>query len=139
MPSPGAIFRLWFEEVWNQRDASRIAAYLAPEAIIHAADMQGADARGPAGFQPFFEQFLENFSGIRFTVHEVIEAGDMAAGRWTVQLTHSGDGFGVRATGQTMAITGMSMIRVAGDQVVEGWNEWDRLRLATACRMLVPV
>jgi steroid delta-isomerase-like uncharacterized protein len=136
MPSPGTIIRLWFEEVWNQRDASRIAVYLAPDAIIHAADMDGADARGPEGFRPFFEQFLENFSGIRFTVHDVIEDGDRAAGRWTVQLTHSGDGFGVPASGETMTITGMSMIRAVDGQVVEGWNEWDRLRLATTCRML---
>lgn len=139
MPSAGTIFRSWFDDVWNQGKAEHIGRYLSRDVVMHALDMNGADVRGPEGFQAFFEHLLENFSNIHFTVHEVVEEGDRAAGRWTARLTHSGDGFGAPATGETVNISGMSMIRVADGQVVEAWDEWDRLRLATACRMLTPV
>lgn len=136
--SPGEIMRLWFEEVWNRRDGDRIAAYLAPHGIIHALDEANQDARGPAEFRNFHQRFLDAFSDIQFTLHDVIEAGPLAASRWTVRLMHSGDALGVPATGERVTLTGMAMIRVEDGMVVEAWNEWDRLKLATACRMLAP-
>ncbi|WP_421988789.1 ester cyclase [Roseococcus sp.] len=137
-PSAGTIFRLWFEEVWNKNDTDRITTYLAPDGIIYALDLAGGDAQGPDAFRAFFEQFMESFSDVHFTVHEVMETEDMAAGRWSAQLTHSGDGFGFPASGETVTVTGMSMIRLKDGLVVEGWNEWDRLRMATTCRMVAP-
>jgi predicted ester cyclase len=137
-PSAGTIFRLWFDEVWNQRDPSRIATYFAPGGIAYAADLYGADVHGPAAFRAFFEQFLQSFSDVHFTVEDVWEFGNKAAGRWTLRLTHSGDGFGFTASGVTAKVTGMTMIRVEGGMIVEGWNEWDRMRLASACGMVKP-
>ncbi|MBS7813084.1 ester cyclase [Roseococcus pinisoli] len=137
-PSAGTILRLWFEEVWNRKDVSLIETYFAPDGVTYALDLSGADARGPAAFQAFFEEFLASFPDIHFTVHDVVEDGDRAAGRWSARLTHSGDGFGFTASGETVTVTGMSMVRVENGMMVESWNEWDRLRLATACRMTAP-
>jgi len=133
-PSAGAVLRLWFEEVWNRRDAGRIEAYMAPDGIAYSLDESGADAVGPAAFRVFFERFLETFPDIHFTMHDVIEAGPMAAGRWSACLTPGG-GPGLTPAGQTVTLTGMTMIRVEDGKVREGWNEWDRLGLATACRL----
>jgi steroid delta-isomerase-like uncharacterized protein len=134
--SPGTLFRHWFEEVWNKRDASQIPTYFAADGIAYALDVSGADAHGPEAFRAFFETFLDNFSDVHFTIHDVIETGDWAAGRWSVVLTHSGDGFGVPATGETVTVTGMTLMRAKDGQIAEGWNEWDRLKLATTCRMV---
>jgi predicted ester cyclase len=136
--SAGAVLRLWFDEVWNRRDAGRIRTYMAPDGIAHAVDETGADAHGPAAFEVFFERFLDSFSDIHFTMHDVVEAGPMAAGRWTARLTHSGPGLGVAPTGQTVTVSGMSMVRVEDGLIREGWNEWDRLGMATACQLAVP-
>ena len=137
-PSAGAVLRLWFEEVWNQCDPSRIEAHMAPHGIVRAVDETGADAHGPAAFRAFFERFLDCFSDIRFTMHEVIEAGPLAAGRWSARLTHSGPGLGVAPTGQSLELTGMAMVRVEDGKIVEGWNEWNRMALATGLGLLVP-
>lgn len=134
--SPGALFRLWFEDVWNKRDTSLIGKYFAPDGIAHALDASGRDARGPEAFRAFFDTFHETFSDVQFTVHELIETGDWAAGRWSVRLTHSGDGFGTPATGETFTFTGMTLMRAKDGQIAEGWNEWDRLKLATTCGMV---
>jgi predicted ester cyclase len=134
--SPGEIMRLWFQEVWNGRRADRIGAYLAPHGVVYAVDETGADAKGPEAFRAFQQRFLDAFSDVHFTMHDVVEAGPAAAGRWSARLTHSGSGLGVPPTGATVTLTGMSMIRVEDGLVVEAWNEWDRLKLATACRMV---
>jgi len=138
MPSPGEMIRLWYEEVWNQRDAGKIPRYLAPDGIIHALDVAGDSAQGPEAFRAFQQQLLQSFPDLHFTVHDVIENGDWAAGRWSAEATHTGDGFGVNATGEPVRFTGMSMVRASGGQIVEAWNEWDRIRLATTCRMVMP-
>lgn len=138
-PSPGEMLRLWFEEVWNQRDASRIAHYLAPNGVLHSLDMAGQDAQGPAAFRAFQEELLQCFPDIQFTLHDVIEDGERAAGRWTMEATHSGDGLGMSATGERVRISGMSMVRASGGTIVEAWDEWDRIRLVTTCGMMKPV
>jgi predicted ester cyclase len=138
MPSPGDIIRLWYEEVWNQRDDAKIPDYLAPDGVIHALDIDGQNAQGPDAFRAFQQQMLQSFPDLHFTVHDVIENGDWAAGRWSAEATHSGDGFGVSATGECVKVTGMSMVRASGGRIVEAWNEWDRIGLATTCRMVTP-
>lgn len=137
VPTAGAVLRLWFEEVWNQCDATRIEVHMAPEGIARAVDETGADAHGPAEFRAFFERFLDCFSDIHFTMHEVVEAGPLAAGRWTARLTHSGPGLGVPPTGRSLELSGMAMVRVEDDKIVEGWNEWNRMALATGLGLLV--
>ncbi|WP_424811741.1 ester cyclase [Roseococcus sp. YIM B11640] len=134
--SPGTLFRFWFEEVWNKRAADLIPAYFAEDGVAYALDAAGGDAHGPEAFRAFFETFHDNFSDVEFTVHDVLENGDWAAGRWTCRLTHSGDGFGAPATGETLTVSGMTMMRAADGKILEGWNEWDRLKLATTCRMV---
>jgi predicted ester cyclase len=62
----------------------------------------------------FQQQLLQSFPDLKFTVHEIVENGDWAAGRWSAQATHSGDGLGVPATGETVKVTGMSMVRASG-------------------------
>jgi predicted ester cyclase len=136
-PSAGTVLRLWFEEVWNRQDASRIAAYLAPEGVVHSLDMSGADARGPAAFQAFQQQILAGFAGIHVTVNDLVEDGDRAAARWTMRMTHSGQGVG-EPTGETVTVDGISLVRMADGMIVEAWDAWDRLRLLTACRVLQP-
>lgn len=133
--SPGTLLREWFENVWNANDASRIADYLAPDGIAYALDVSGQDAQGPEAFRIFFDAFMESFSNVRFTIHDVIEQDDRAVARWSAVATHTGDGFGSPASGETVALTGMTMARVQDGMMVEGWNEWDRLKLVTTCRM----
>jgi predicted ester cyclase len=47
--------------------------------------------------------------------------------RWRATGTQRGDGLGVKPTGRSMAITGMSIVRVRDGLIVEGWNNFDVL------------
>jgi steroid delta-isomerase-like uncharacterized protein len=134
--STGEMLRRWFEEVWNQRDTSRIGHYLAPDAVIRSLGMAGEDVQGHDAFRAFQDGMLASFPDLQFALHEVADGGALAAIRWTAEGTHRGDGLGVAATGERVAISGMTMGRASGGRIVEAWNEWDRIRMATTCRML---
>jgi len=135
--TPGELMRSWFEDVWNNRAADKIALHLAPHAVMHATDEEGGDTEGPEGFRKFQERILAAFPDIRFTILDVLEDETRAVARWSATLTHCGTGFG-EPTGGRVTVTGMSMVRLENGVGVESWDEWDRLSLALACRKVVP-
>ena len=133
-----ALFRTWFKEVWNERKRDRIEAYVAPHCKIHALAEGNAEVVGPDGFRSFYDQLCQAFPDIRIDVHEVIGSDTMAAGRWSANMTHRGDGMGIAATNRPVALSGMAMIRVENGKMVESWNEWDRLTFATTIGLVKP-
>jgi len=116
----------WFEEVWNKGRRDAIAEMMAPNAVLYDA---GDAVRGPEGFYPFFDRLQASFSDMHFIIQDTITEGDKICARWTCSMKHTGDGLGLPATGKSLEITGISVVRVAGDQFVEGWQNWDMLGL----------
>ena len=114
----------WFEEVWNQGRRDAIAELLAPDGVIHDGSL---DSVGPEGFYPFFERMNATLSEIHVTIHDTIAEGDCVCVRWSCQAKHTGDGLGIPATGKTVQMTGISIVKVAGGKMVEGWQNWDML------------
>jgi steroid delta-isomerase-like uncharacterized protein len=147
LSSPGAamshqsetIFRNWFTEVWNKGRSDLIASMLAPTGIIHGFDDAGTMVVGPDGFRPFYESLRGACPDITFTVEQMIASDHMAAGRWSARMTHTGNGLGMPPTGRAIEVSGMSIVRLEDGLMVEGWNEWDRLKFATALGVVAPV
>jgi steroid delta-isomerase-like uncharacterized protein len=135
--SPAELLRKWFEEVWNQGRTDLISVYGAPTARMYALD-NGVDTVGPEEFLRFYEKLRGAIPDIHFTVHEVIESGQTAAGRWTATGTHQGDHLGPKATNNAVKVTGMSFLRAVDGQITEGWSEWDQLTLATVIGAVQP-
>ena len=123
--------RRWFEEVWNKGRREAIPEMLAADGVLHEGD---ADSVGPEGFYPFFDRLNATLSEIHVTVHDNIAEGDRLCVRWTATGKHTGNGLGIPATGKTVHMTGMSIIRVAGDKFVEAWQNWDMLGLIEQIR-----
>ena len=130
--TPAQLMQKWFAEVWNQRRADLIGVYVSPACKIHALDETGADTIGPEGLRSFYVRLLGGLPDIHIEMHEIIESGELVAGRWVATATHRGDDLGVKATNNPMTISGMTFLRVANGQIVEAWNEWDRLAMALA-------
>ena len=116
----------WFDEVWNQRDASAIGRYFPKDGIAHGLP-PGPDLIGPAGFLPYHAAFLDSFADMRIAIDDLIEEDDRVAVRWHCTGTLTGGGLGVGPTGKPMNIAGMSILRVRDGQIVEAWNNFDVL------------
>jgi steroid delta-isomerase-like uncharacterized protein len=123
--------RRWFEEVWNRGRREAIPEMLAPGGVLHE---RGLDSVGPDGFYPFFDRMHTSMEEIQTTVHDTIAEGDCLCIRWSFTAKHSGSGLGIPATGRTVHVTGISIIRVVDGKVVEGWQNWDMLGMMEQIR-----
>jgi predicted ester cyclase len=116
----------WFEEVWNKQRRDAIAEMLAPDAPIH----DGAGTiYGPTGFYTYFDRMQASFSEIHVTVQDTFAEGDKICVRWSCAMKHTGPGLGMPPTGKVLETTGITIVRVAGDKLAEGWQNWDMLGL----------
>jgi steroid delta-isomerase-like uncharacterized protein len=116
----------WFEEVWNKGRREAIAEMLSPDAVIHDGAKTG---RGPEGFYPFFDRLHAACPDLRIKLEQTIVENDLVCVRWSATMNHTGDGLGMPPTGKTLETTGISIVRVAGGKLVEGWQNWDMLGL----------
>lgn len=116
----------WFEEVWNQGRREAIAEMLAPGALVHDGD---TDSIGPEGFYPFFDRIRATFSDFHINVDDTIAEGDKVCLRWSCTAKHTGSGLGIPPTGKMLRVTGMTIMRIAGGMLAEGWQNWDMLGL----------
>jgi steroid delta-isomerase-like uncharacterized protein len=60
-------------------------------------------------------------------IHDMWAAGDYVFTELTWTATHTGDYFGIPATGQTVMHNGIVARRLAGGLIVESWEMWDDL------------
>src|SRR5689334_5794582 len=126
MSEASKLIRRWFEEVWNKKRRGAIAEMLLPDSVIHEGD---ESARGPEEFYPFFDRMQSSFSDIHVTIHDEVAAGDKACVRWSCTMRHTGAGLGIEPTNKELHTTGISIVRTANGKLVEGWQNWDMLRL----------
>jgi steroid delta-isomerase-like uncharacterized protein len=125
-----SLMHRWFEEVWNKGRESAIDEMFAEDAVAHGlADENGAELRGPAGFKPFFKKFRDAFPNIQVTIEDCFAEGDRAVARCRVRANHTGEGFGIAATGKPIEFTGIAIIRVSDGKIIEAWNNFDFLSL----------
>jgi steroid delta-isomerase-like uncharacterized protein len=124
-----ALFKRWFDEVWNQRRTATIHELFAPNGVSHGVAEDGSDLVGPDAFLPFYERFVKSFPDMKLKVEDAIAQGDKVLIRWSAIMRHTGDGLGIAATNKPVAIGGMSLARVANGQLVEAWDQWDKLAM----------
>ena len=125
-----ALSRRWFEEVWNQRREATIDELMAPNGVAHGLAPDGSGPRhGPAAFRVFWNQFCGAFPDLHITVEDVIAEGDTVAVRIQFTGTHRGPHLGAPPTGKPITATGITICRWQNGQIVEGWNEFDALRV----------
>jgi steroid delta-isomerase-like uncharacterized protein len=119
-----ALVRRWFEEVWNQGSTAAIDELFARDGVAHGF---APDACGRDQFKQVHALYRAAFPDVRILVEDVVAEGDMAAVRWSATGTHRGDLLGFSGTGKQARFNGMSLVRLKGGQIVEGWNVFDQL------------
>jgi predicted ester cyclase len=125
MADPKTIIRQLIEEPWKG-NWDVIDQYVAPGYIGHDPS-QPEPIRGPDGLRANFQMYIDGFSDARVTIDEQIAEGDIVASRWTGRGTHTGEISGIAATGKQATVTGITISKLQGEQVIEEWVNWDTL------------
>ena len=102
-------------------------AFYHPQAKLHF--LPPGMPQGREGARLFYSGFLAAFPDAKVTVSDVMVDGDMVAERFMLEATHRGAFMGVPPTGRRVAVNGITMFRIADDQIVERWSEANFLGL----------
>ena len=137
-PDAGTLMRRWFQEVWNEGKEQTIDEMFPRDSVMWGVSRPDASSRGPEEFRAFHQAMRKTFSNMHIELEDVVAQEDLAYTRFKVTATHSGDGFGMAATGKTITLVGMCALRAANGVIVEGWNVWDQIGLARELGMLGP-
>jgi steroid delta-isomerase-like uncharacterized protein len=73
--------------------------------------------------------FAAAFPDRQVRLDDVVAAGDRVVARATMHATHTGDLFGIGATGKKVRLASIIIYRFAGGKIVEEWEIFDVLGL----------
>ena len=118
-----ALILRWYNEIWNERKPETIHELIARDAIGH---LEGElEIVGPDPFHQFYLELIAAFPNLRISVDEIVSQGESAAVRWTVEATHSGEGYGLPPTQSNVRFRGMTWMHIREGKIIEGWDSWN--------------
>jgi steroid delta-isomerase-like uncharacterized protein len=95
--------------------------------VMHAnPDIVGIDSA-----RAYYANYLTGFSNITFTIIDVFGQGDKLVKHWNFKGTHTGVFFGIPATGKTVNIDGVTLVRMQNGKIAEERDFFDNLDFMT--------
>ncbi len=96
--------------------------------IFHSkpTDIVGIDSA-----RAYYANYITGFSKIKFTITEIFGQGDKITKHWKFTGVHTGDFFGIPATGKTATVEGSTIARMENGIIVEEQDFFDNLDLLT--------
>ena len=107
-------------EALNAGDTERLLAAVAPDIVIHYAEM-AEPLRGRETWRQGFDLMKRAFPDLRAHVDDIVAADDKVALRLRLSGTHQGDFQGVPATGRTVDYVSHEFYRVRDGVIAEEW------------------
>jgi predicted ester cyclase len=114
-----AVARRVLEEIFPTDDEAALAEVIGEDFVNHEAPP--GTPPGPGSVSYFMHMLARAFSDQKWTVHRVVADDDTVALHCTHSGRHTGEFFGIPATGRRFAYRQMHMIRVVNGKGVEHW------------------
>jgi steroid delta-isomerase-like uncharacterized protein len=107
-------------EALNAGDTERLLAAVAPDIVIHYAEM-AEPLQGRETWRQGFDLMKRAFPDLRAHVDDIVAADDKVALRLRLSGTHQGDFQGVPTTGRTVDYVSHEFYRVRDGVIAEEW------------------
>jgi steroid delta-isomerase-like uncharacterized protein len=114
-----------WDEIFNNRNLDyfnednfdkNITLIMAPENVV-----------GIEAAKAFYSNYLTGFSDIEFTVKNVFGQGENILKHWNFKGTHSGDFFGIPATGNKVDIDGTTLVIMKNGKIAQEQDFLDNM------------
>jgi len=112
--------RIW-EELLNGGRTEKIDELIATNYVYHGPG--GHEIKGIEGLKKFITWLHTSFPNIHFTLDDLIAEGDKVVDFWTMKGTHKSN--------KQLEQQGIVISRIASGKVVETWEVFDRLEIAS--------
>src|ERR1043165_4659769 len=119
-----ALVRRFFD-AFGRNDFAGLEAVTSQDVVYHTAP-PGLSA-GIEGYRELMAMYVSAFPDIQITVDDMVAEGDKVVTRFTARGTHRGEFMGIAPTGSQVTVGGISIIRVAGNKVIDEWEQLDML------------
>ena len=100
----------------NTNFTDDITLVTSPENIV------GIDA-----FKDYYSNFINGFSDVTFTIVDVFGQGDKIVKHWNFKGTHTGDFFGMPATGKTVDVDGVTLVKMKDGKIAQEQDFMDNM------------
>ena len=120
-----AVIRRFVEEVQNNKNEAAYDELNDPE-FVNLSSPPGVPSDREGG-KMFLWGFFDAFPDSRFTIDDMIAEGDRVVTKKTFTGTHTGDFAGIPATGRTVTLQYVDIMRVRDGRIVEHWLSMDQL------------
>jgi len=82
---------------------------------------------GIENFKAYYANYVIGFSDIKFTIIDVFGQGDKIVKHWNFKGTHTGDFFGIPATGKSISIDGTTLVKMKNGKIAEEQDFMDNM------------
>jgi steroid delta-isomerase-like uncharacterized protein len=120
--------RRFFEEVLGTGNWSVGEEIIDANVVLHHPSSP-EPVQGYEAVKGMLSAFRAGFPDLHMVVEDAFGNGDKAVIRWHMTGTHTGNLFGIPATGNQVDIAGMSIVDVKDGKIVEDWVSEDTMGL----------
>ena len=82
---------------------------------------------GIDGFKEYYSNFVTGFSDVEFTMVDVFGQGDKIVKHWRFKGRHSGEFFGMPATGKSVDVEGTTLVKMKDGKIAQEQDFMDNL------------
>ncbi len=122
-----ATYRSFIQIVFTEGRLDAVEEYLSPKYVLH--DARPGTSPGRDGVKEIVSAFRSAFPDLNISIEIQVAEQDMVCSLTTMRGTHKENLFGIAATGRTVTVTGLKMVRILGGRIVESWVKNDETGL----------
>ncbi len=122
-----ATLRRFYDSI-NAGDVDRFGELLADDFVEHEETPGLAPTK--EGVKEFFRMYIAAFPNLRFDAEDVLASGDRVVARVRVTGTHQGEFMGMPATGKSVDVQAIDIVRFGDDGLAyEHWGVFDAMAM----------
>jgi steroid delta-isomerase-like uncharacterized protein len=111
---------------WEQRDYDLIRASCAPDLAFYSPSSTKFESDLEQGIE-FADSIYSGISDYDISIEDIMAEGDKVAIRAILRGTHTGDVFGLPATGNKIEQSQILIFRFENGKIVEIWEDYDSI------------
>ncbi|NJW51549.1 ester cyclase [Salinimicrobium oceani] len=119
------MYKTTWDKVINKGQIDQINATNFDENIVMIS--QPENVVGIQNFKAYYQNFLTGFSNIEFRVIDAFGQGDQLVKHWRFKGKHTGDFFGIPATGKVVDVEGVTLVKMKNGKIVQEHDFMDSM------------
>lgn len=115
----------FYSKVWdvaiNECNVAVLDTAYAPNVVLHTVP----EIKGAANAKAYYANYVSGFSDRRFSIKETFAQGNKLVKYWEFKGTHTGDFFGIPATGKKIDVVGCTIATIVDGKITEERDFFD--------------